>query len=586
MDLDSYWPQSLKHLASPYDDGIYEDVVIAEIDDQAHMGNKGFRKVSTALVPLQVLDDVLKSRGSIGWEVSSWGPHPCVDNDDVYDTSFWIEGRQGKDERFQTILNGWKHHDQEVILPDSVMLMTYGLVPRYLSNGLVCWDDPRRPAYDVIRAQSHVDYNRKQSRPLVRITMKRDYLEDYCSLKQCAAVAVYYEERFSTDDLTFASVLGGNEGNEFYLPGRLLGLATLKDSYHSDAPQMSRVWGSRLILKPTRRPITDAEDPVLEWPDHPGPMTFERAAGKWLYSYVADAVLNEYEARPEFSLHPESGGVSYGGWWGTSYTDRIGREHIRVELKKLYEGCPPHVIAHWHRFAVSKLVAEHDQSLHGDRNIAVRAKELISSFLNLTGALTDLSAYVGLDFTQEEIGSLTTHEVHYSGWWRLEVMKPLTNVVRLTANRDEFLNRAVSLFKLLELLKPAPLRNTLLEIGIPREQMKDLATLRLLATLCQFVAQAKEHGFDPIADAEHVVPSLDVARPLPVFKRIFALNSLRVAAAHNPGNDKERKISDAAMAFGIDIAAMAGGWGCAIDCMYDGLAADLDEVANLLRSAL
>ena len=43
----------------------------------------------------------------------------------------------------QTIINPWSHHDREVILPDNVLLITYGLTPRYLNDGTVCWDDPR-----------------------------------------------------------------------------------------------------------------------------------------------------------------------------------------------------------------------------------------------------------------------------------------------------------------------------------------------------------------------------------------------------------------------------------------------------------
>ena len=38
---------------------------------------------------------------------------------------------------------------------------------------------------------------------------------------------------------------------------------------------------------------------------------------------------------PQYELYPESGGVGYSGWWGTDRTYRMGRHHIRIELKKL-----------------------------------------------------------------------------------------------------------------------------------------------------------------------------------------------------------------------------------------------------------
>jgi hypothetical protein len=96
-------------------------------------------------------------------------------------------------------------------------------------------------------------------------------------------------------------------------------------------------------------------------------MTSQIAASRWLYGYVRDEVLQHYQGRAEYQIHPESGGVGYGGWWATSRTHRVGRNHIRVELRTLYEGCPPHVIAHWHKFAVPESIANRDnEEQHGD----------------------------------------------------------------------------------------------------------------------------------------------------------------------------------------------------------------------------
>lgn len=584
IDMAEYWPESMRHLAAPYDDGVSEYVVIAEINESDVNGYKGAKHVCTALIPLDVVKNVMTSPGGIGWEVRSWGPLPCVDEGQIYDTRFWIDGRKGRNEKFQTVINSWKRHDREVVLPDNVMLMTYGLVPRYLTDGTVCWDDPQGPVYDVIRARSHVNYNQKSQQPLVYLTMRRDYLEDYCSLKGCAAVAVYYEERFSTADRSFVEVLAGSEGNQFDLPGRQLGMGILKDKYHAAAPQFARVWGSSLILEPKGRPISDAADPALEWPDHPGPMTLQRASKDWLYGYVSDAVLTEYEGRPEYSLHPESGGVSYGGWWGTSRTDRIGREHIRVELKKLYEGCPPAVISHWHRHAVPESVAEKDKAKNGNQNVAQRAKAIAFAYLRLTEAICQLSDRLGAGFTQEDIGSLATHNVNYRGWWSPEVFVAMTAVIRLNATQEQFLARSVVLFKVMEQLRPAPLRNLVLKLGVPSAKVKDFAALKLLGTLLQLCDIAEQQGYDLIGDTAPIVALWDTKKLLPAMNRIFALNGLRVLAAHAPGAEKDEKLAKAVKAFGIDVASTMTGWGLATDVMYDGLAADLNAVAVILET--
>lgn len=584
INLENYWPKAVAHLREPYDNGVLEHVVIAEINKAPQNGFQGLRLVRTALVPIELVDDVLSAPGGIGYEVRSWGPHPCVDEDQVYETNFWIDGRKGKNERFQTTINSWSHHDREVILPDNVLLMTYGLTPRYLKDGTMCWDDPQGPVYDVLRVKSHVNYGDKKEIPLGLVTIRREYLEDYCHLKKCAAVAVYYEERFSSDDDSFAKVLNGKKGDQFELPGRLLGLGLLDDQYHSDAPQMSRVWGARLILEPQARPVTDATDPELTWPDDTSPMDYQRAAAEWVYGYVCDKVLLEYEAYPEYRIHPESGGVSYGGWWETGRTFRVGRNHIRIELKTLYEGCPPHVISHWHRFSVPESAAEHDQAAHGNRNIAIRAKAVLETYLAVTEHLVYLSDQIGMNYTQEDIGTLSTDEAACRGWWSFEVMRPLFAVAPMAAIREQFLDRAVSLFKLTELLKPAPLRAIALHLGVPKDQIKDFGSLKLLACICQLASIAKEQGHRLPEDADAVVPQWNPMTELQALRMVFALNGLRVSQAHTPSSKRETKIATAAAIFGIDVSAMTSGWGYAIDALYDRLCEDLEAIAQLIQS--
>lgn len=583
MKLDDYWPKSLQHLSGVYDDGISDDVTIALIDDGPHDGYSGYRKVSTALVPLEIVDEVLATPGSVGWEVESWGPRPVVDSGRAFDTSFWIQGRS-REEKFQTVLNAWKHHNQEVILPDSVLLMTYGLVPRFLESKIVCWDDPARPVYDVVRAQSHVDYNKKSTRPLVQITIRRDYLEDYCHLKRCAAVAVYYEERYATEDSTILGILKNEEGRTLKLPGRELTICNLRNNeYHKSTPFFSRVWGSRLILKPKARPISDEQDPRLVWPDHQGVMTLGRASNKWLYGYVSDSVLEAYEGRSEFLIHPESGGVSYGGWWAVSYCNRIGRGHIRIELKKLYEGCPPSVISHWHRHSVSEASAENDLKEHGNRNVARRAEEVLESFLQITAALARLSDRFEAGFSQEEFGGLASADVAYSGWWTLEVMKPISYVVRPDASEQQFLGRVVSIFKLVEMLKPAPIRNIALKIGVPAKKLSGFGSLKLLAVLCQLCETANSEGLDISSDSVQVVEAWNSDSRLQPFVSIFALNMLRDLASHASSGARDRELAKQAELVGIDVSDTRSGWGLAIDRLFDHLIDDLNKIATILK---
>jgi hypothetical protein len=191
-----------------------------------------------------------------------------------------------------------------------------------------------------------------------------------------------------------------------------------------------------------------------------------------------------------------------------------------------------------------------------------------------------------MNYAQEDIGALSTDEVAYRGWWSFEVMRPLFTVAPMAATREQFLDRAVSLFKLVELLKPAPLRAMVLQLGMPRDQIKGFASLKLLACICQLASIAKEQGHALAEDADAVIPQWNTKTELPALRTLFALNGLRVGQAHTPGTERESKIASAAGVFGIDVTATASGWGCAIDALYDRLADDLFASACLIQDAL
>lgn len=64
------------------------------------------------------------------------------------------------------------------------------------------------------------------------------------------------------------------------------------------------------------------------------------------------------------------------------------------------------------------------------------------------------------------------------------------------------------------------------------------------------------------------------------FKKIFALNSLRVRQAHVSSNGYEQKIVETIAVFGIDIKTTTSGWGNAIDALYDGLIQDINSLTE------
>lgn len=582
-DAASYWPASLAHLALPYDNGGSDYVTVAEISEAPINGYAGSKRVSVALVPLALMEQVLRSTEATGYEVDSEGPLPNVgDEGPPHRSGFWIEGFE-RDMRFEPLVNAWSGSDIDVVVPDNNLLMVFALVPRQTRASSVSWDDPRGPVYDVVRASTISDHHlAKEKRQHAFVEIRRDYLLEYCRIKRAAAVAFYYERREADGDPVFDQVMAGANNEDFHLPGRLLNLQIHPHDEHGGR-QFAQVWGRRIVIPKGERRIFVEDDPDLAWPDHAGSMTMHRAGRERAMAYVSDQVLRDYEGRPEFEIHPLSGAVSYRGQWSVGYCGRLGRDHIAVEIKKLYEGCPNAVIQHWHRFALPHAVASADQAANnGNRNIGIRAQELVHAYLTLTRTLTSLVERLGLSFDEAEIGGFSAKEVEYSGWWTFNELKSLANVVPPNITLKAFLDRTVAVVKLWESLKEAPLRNVLLKLGIDRKATEQLKATKLLAAICQLATIGRNSGYRWPDDSSSFVKEWNKDLRLDCFVRLFAVNQLRQKAAHQTGDDFAASLAKDLDAFGIVEAAQVGGWGRAVDTVYDRLIADINSIAELV----
>lgn len=572
-----FWPASLAHLATPYLRDTDDEIVIGEISSDPVDGFSGHRHLFTALVPVPELQEVLTTAGGIGPEVECWGPHPCVPPEGGYEPRFWIAGNE---RRYETLINAWLNHNKLVVLPDNGLLMCYGLVPRMLQNGSTAWDDPQKPVYDVVRVTPLSEYT-IDVYTIARITIRREYLEDYLSLTGCAAVVTYFEERYSSDDPVIAQALGAQEAVTADLPGRKVTIMRTSDRRGN---QLSQVWGTTHVLTPSARPISDEQELVLQWPGYDQPLTERdaRVLGVLDSVFVRDEVLQAYEDRPEFTINPESGSVSYGSWWGVSWCHRQGRGHIRLELRKLYEGAPSYVIRHFHAFAASPTQADHDRDTNGQVNIGTRARDVITAYLQLTMMLTVLAERLGIGLNQEEIGGFETEHVKYHGWWTIPALRPLGHVASPSMGHAEFLARCKTLFALFERLQPGALRQILVALGMSKKDLADFASLKLLGTLCQLATIAQDDRYELIADADDVRQHWNPTLIVPAMAPLFSLNTLRTMDAH-PTAALAAREAQALKTFDIDRQEQQHGWGASVDKVYDTINDDVWAIANLLR---
>jgi hypothetical protein len=197
----------------------------------------------------------------------------------------------------------------------------------------------------------------------------------------------------------------------------------------------TQVWGARLVALPKDTPIS--ADPLdeegLNWPGIDKPVTNELAETLGMdYVYVDDSILGEYESKPGFEVYPESGGVGQGTQWSVGFCQRVGRNTIRLEVKKLYEGARPAVVRLWNKFAVEPVPQAAYPAILDAPNIAKRAKTVTYAVVGLEEALSQMADAVGLNIPPEDFVSLRRKALIIMAGGRSTRRKPFPLMFRTT----------------------------------------------------------------------------------------------------------------------------------------------------------
>ncbi len=588
MVADDWWPDWMRDFANE-DPSASDAVVVASIGGTI-ASDKGFRQIFTALVPVDQLDTVLQSLGGIGHEVSANGPHPVAYRGTWnYTPHFWIEAGKDMPDDLEPLVVSWEAGSQVVLWPDQGFLMTYGLIPRLVAStdgATMHWDDPAAPRSDVVVADLVSAYSFPVHDSAV-VRVARDFLQDYATIRHRALVQVYYAQRAGPLSDDIRRVLGDKQVVEFRLKGRLLDLRLLPGERES--PVLAQAWGVRPLLRPGPSPISAGrwEYGALTWPRFSTPITDDAALrlGLSAVAYVRDSVLALYEGRPEFTIHPESGSVSRGNQWSVSPTRRVGRNLIAVDLKKLYEGTPPETVRHWHAEAVPPPPDPYGLDMP---NVGTRSRRIVYGVAHLGEVIAQLATLVLTQSpTSRHITGLDRVELDDSGWWTAGHVEPVARHIPLALSKGGFLARCNDLYKLVvEGLSEKWMRRTLLAVGVPSDDIKELRSLKLLDHLARLAELANQSGLLLREDgailhgrlADEPVPSL--------LAPLFALTALRQLADHRAVAGERAKWGDALKPFGLDASSYtSSGWGMALDAVYDRVADTLEAVAATLETA-
>lgn len=328
----------------------------------------------------------------------------------------------------------------------------------------------------------------------------------------------------------------------------------------------------------------------LKWPGIEEVVTNDAVRGLDVLAlaYVDDAVLAAYEGRPEFSINPRSGSVSHGTQWGVGFCSRVGRNLIRVELKKLYEGVPDAVTRHWHRYAVAPLPLTAYPAANEERNIARRAEDVVYGVVRLGEALSALAHSVKVEIPPEDFVGLRRAALDYQGWWTFDVAEAVARHVPMAMTADAFLDRCVNLEKLvLEGIREGNLRKILLAIGVPGDEIKDLRSLKLLDRIVCLAQVSDAVALTLQKDGAVVWDRLksDGTKPEQPIGQLFALHDLRILKAHR-ANDRANQLQEELKRFGIKPGEEGAGYGQLLDRVYDILARELTGIATKIESCI
>lgn len=581
---DTWWPDLLKHIPeeNPWSQPM---VTVAEINGFG-TPSRGQRHSWVALIAPEDLGRMNGKLACLGSRVETSGPHPIADDTRPYRPRFWIEANLA-DERLKLdpLVLSWQAHNRTAMVLEPGFTMTYGLMPRALADGSLHWDDPAAPEYDiaVIDPPSHYQFPHC---PTARVRVSRDHLQDYLSLTKRILIQVYYETRSGPVDRAAARFLGDKSHLDADFDDRVVDVRCDPESGYT-----AQVWGARILARPGDLPITEdtLDTQGLAWPGISTPLTRQSVRSLRFGDdtlFVRDEVLAIYEGKPEFELSPESGSVSCGNQWSVGFIRRVGRDLLRLEGRKLYEGAPSRVVTHWHAFAASPPPAESLAALHRTPNVATRAKDLTDALVNLGQQLEIFATGLGIqDLTAHDFIGMDPVQRQRSGWWTAPFVEPIARHIPQNLSEPGFLSRCLDLDKVaVEALGEGALRRLVNAFG-PQPDTSPYRGLKLLDRLICLAQIAHDSGLPLIEAKDEILKRLGASGKV-TFKpviRLFALSDLRQLAGHRKDASG---IPDALARFGLDPAATASGWGTTLDGIYDGTIGDVRHAAEILDRAL
>lgn len=499
------------------------------------------------------------------------------DKEFVYSPSFWLYLSKVKGlKRAEPLVVSWESADNTMLIIDQGFVGTFKLTPRLLEDKIY-WDDLSRPKYEVIcnKLISYYDYP-KHSTAYVQI--EKEYLESYLELRKKTAVQVFTVIGNIYIDADISQLL--NEKGHYIEEYKQYEIRVSKLDPKENIARFE-VNGYK-IIENGQDLSNDAEMPAgHHWKGIQGLVTDWRARHEmpFEYIYVSDEVLSKYEDNDDYEIFPLFGSVKYKGQWAISHCERIGKNGIKIEIKKLYEGTPNEVIDYWNKFSISL------SDICEGENIAVKAERLTKSYFKLGRLLSEIANEIcGFGFTPSDLISLDERTIEYTGWSDFPDYKPIANHINLHSfSKEQFIARCKKLYVLIgENLKEKSLRRIVDWLRFPVNISKDFRSIKLLGVLLKYLHVSEESGLSLCENKDVITERVLGIKDFDAITELLALNNIRQLDAHKNGKDSELKLRDALKAFGIEYNSLTNNYAKPCEQVYDGIIIALKRINVLL----
>lgn len=497
--------------------------------------------------------------------------------DFTYTPSFWLFLSKSLGlKKVEPLVVSWCDGNHTTYQIDLGFLGTFKLTPRFTDEEIL-WDDLTEPEKAVVRNKPLSEYkNSSHSEAYVKV--KKDYLERYFYLRKKRAIQVFnIQKEIYINDETRDLLNGKN----YYQTELQQCEITIKTCHHKKDVVLLEINGFQELPLDYTFSTDDAQEPTGHyWPGIEGLVTTWRARHEmsFEYIYVNDKVLQKYESDEDYEVYPQSGSVSYRNQWSVNGCERVGKNAIKIEIKKLYEGVRWDLIDYWNKYSI------HPNDIIEGENIATKAETLTRKYFLFSKLFSSLlNQHFGTSLAPTDIISLDEEQIEYRGWTDFPEYEPITRVINLEAfSKDDFTSRCTNLLMLLvESLSQKQLRKTIDNLYFPKEGTKEFRSLKLLELILKYFCVAAQSGLSPNTDRAAIVERVKEIKEFKLLSPLFALNDIRQVGVHQT-REAKTKLQDALELFAVHPNAISGNYADACFQVYDVLIDMFSEVNNLL----